>query len=68
MKLPAPISQVVIDHSKWLMRKLYNSRDKNGDVVFVFEDGEALPEQIEIPKPEHEVAKKEDQPKLIPAS
>ena len=62
MKLPTPINRVVIDHSKWLMRKLYNSREKNGDVVFVFEDGDAnaLPNQIEIPKPEHEVAKKDE--------
>ena len=52
LRIPAGINEVVDKHTKWLMRKLYNSREKNGDIVFEFQPdgGEAM--DIDIPVPE----------------
>jgi len=37
------------------MRKLYENRERNGDVIFVFRHGSAEPD-IEIPMPAHALA------------
>jgi len=50
VRLPPAINQVVEEHSKWLMRKLYDSREQTGDVVFVIKQQE---EDIDIPIPGH---------------
>ena len=53
------IDQPVQAHSKWLMKKLYDSRDRNGDVTFVFREG-AAPD-IDIPVPSHALANSSSQ-------
>ena len=51
-RLPPAINDVVINHTKWLRKKLYDSRERNGDVIFVFYSG-AQVDEIEIPVPQH---------------
>ena len=45
-------------HAKWLMKKLYEQRERNGDVVFVFPSGDGGLPEIDIPVPEHALANK----------
>lgn len=54
MKLPPAIDEVVINHSKWLMQKLYDSRVRNGDINFVFKSADEG--DIEVPVPAHNLA------------
>lgn len=51
VRLPPAINEVVKDHSKWLMKKLYDSRVRNGDITFIFKSIEE-----EIPVPAHALA------------
>ena len=57
--VPPGIDDVVHRHSKWLMKKLYDSRERNGDVVFVVkkpvDEG-----QIEVPVPGGDVEMRDD--------
>lgn len=58
VRLPPAINEVVENHTKWLRKRLYESRDRNGDIVFVFEsnnDG-----NIDIPKPAHALNEQAD--------
>ena len=36
VRLPPAINDVVQRHTKWLKRKLYDQRERNGDIAFVF--------------------------------
>ena len=38
IKKPTTINAFVDDHKKWLMKKLYERREEDGDVVFIFKD------------------------------
>lgn len=49
-------------HAKWLMKKLYEQRERNGDVVFVFPIDDGGMPDIDIPVPEHALANKPDKP------
>ena len=58
VRLPPAINDVVQRHTKWLKRKLYDQRERNGDIAFVFlPAGDAEAEaDIDIPVPEHALA------------
>ena len=60
VRLPPAINDVVQRHTSWLKRKLYDQRERNGDIVFVFlPAGDAEPAaDIDIPVPAHAVADK----------
>ena len=51
-RLPPAINDVVINHTKWLRKKLYDSRERNGDIIFVFYS-DAQVDEIEIPVPQY---------------
>jgi len=40
--VPGAIDEAVNTHQKWLMKKLYNSREHNGDVHFVFQTNDPI--------------------------
>ena len=50
IRLPPTIDEVVQRHTKWLMQKLYDSRERNGDVIFVLKAAKDEMD-IEIPVP-----------------
>ena len=57
VRVAPAINEFVERHTKWLMRKLYDSRERNGDIVFVFKPAkEAVEGDIEIPVPSHAAA------------
>ena len=62
LKVPAGINEVIDRHTKWLMRKLYNSREKNGDIVFEFRPDAGEPMDIDIPVPQHALAANNEVP------
>ena len=55
LRLPPTIDEVVQRHTKWLMQKLYDSRERNGDVIFVLKAAKDEMD-IEIPVPPNQVA------------
>ena len=52
-RLPPTINEVVDNHSKWLMKKLFAAKERNGDVVFLIK---GLGEEVDIPAPAHAAA------------
>ena len=38
IKQPTTIDEFITEHKRWILRKLYEKRDEEGDVVFVFKD------------------------------
>ena len=61
VRLPPAIDDVVQRHSSWLKRKLYDQRERNGDIAFVFlpaGDADAAEADIDIPMPAHAVAER----------
>ena len=54
LRLPLPINDVVLRHTKWLMQKLYRAKERNGDIIFVFKRAKA--DIAIIPVPIHQGA------------